>query len=82
MAAKVLTSDILVKFKNIKLSLLKALVLTYNIKADLPIDTFKTLTNTILHTKTTDHSLKDKLLIPITDFKKLDFSQYYTILRA
>ena len=78
LAAKVLTHEILVKFKALKENLLKSVILSFNLAGLDSSDSLPSFVKDILTSKSLDSFLKSKLLLPAGDFKnKLTFTQYY-----
>ena len=76
MAKNVLSVDILAKFKAIKVTLLKAVILAQSLQESPSVE-FVAFTTSVLTSKTLDQQLKAKLLLPDSDFKKLKFASFY-----
>jgi hypothetical protein len=77
LAAKVLSADVLAKFKTLKSSLLSTVILCQNILGKVSLSEMASLVSLILQSKSIDMKLKMKVLIPGADFKKVNFNQYY-----
>jgi hypothetical protein len=77
MAAKVLSHDVLVKFKALKESLLHSVILCKNLLGKETISEYHQILAQIFESKSIDLKLKVKTLIPQNDFKKVGFGKYY-----
>jgi hypothetical protein len=69
LAAKVLTPEILNKFKSLKDTLLKSILLCFNLVVDNA--SLTTFLSEIFGLSSLSHLLKTKVLVPQSDFKKL-----------
>ena len=76
MARNVLSADVITKFKAIKVTLLKAVILAQSLQESSSSE-FVVFTTSVLTSKTLDYQLKVKLLLPDSDFKKLKFLSFY-----
>ena len=74
MAKNVLSPEMLSKFKTLKENLLKIIILALNLNLGDQLDKFF---KQLLESSQVDNSLKTKIILPIADFKKVDFSLYY-----
>ena len=74
MAKNVLSPEMLSKFKTLKENLLKIIILALNLNLGDQLDKFF---KQLLESSQVDNYLKTKIILPISDFKKVDFSPYY-----
>jgi hypothetical protein len=77
LASKVLTPEILAKFKALKENLLKSVILSFNLEGVDSSQSLPSFVQEILNSKTLEIQLKTKVLMPDSDFKKLKFGKYY-----
>jgi hypothetical protein len=77
LASKVLTPEILAKFKALKENLLKSVILSFNLEKVDSSQSLPSFVQEILNSKTLEIQLKTKVLMPDSDFKKLKFGKYY-----
>lgn len=74
MAKKVLSADVLAKFKTIKDNILKAVILNQNLSSARDQPDFKAFLSQSLQSATLDMTLKAKLLLPESGMPKIKFT--------